>query len=71
MRFWKITVSYVEKSLQKARIAVDRLVKKLLPGSKQEMTAVWTRTTYWEKSRWIGDKSVKEGENKGRVKDDA
>lgn len=24
-----------------------------------------------EKSRWIGDKSVKEGENKGRVKDDA
>lgn len=54
MRFGKITVSCVEKSLQKARIAVDRLVKKLLPGSKQEMTAAWTWTMYWKGRRVDG-----------------
>ena len=30
MSFGKITVSSVERSLQKARITVDRLVKRLL-----------------------------------------
>lgn len=55
LRSGKVTVSHVGRSLEKARMAVDRLAKRLLPGSGQETRAAGTAAVFYRrgKSRWV------------------